>query len=197
MSPLSINGETIIFYLRLNSIYHLISFNSHLMMLKWNTTYPLPNSGPEDKRSQQYRLWYAKWTGLMSKFRKWHFCTIAPYIVVGGILVGWVQFTLKSMGFIPHHNVPNPIQPPLIIYVSLWFWSLSHQCPTRSHNTKMPRKCFRWNFSSGCFWEKAPFLLALWAYIGPLEIYSKVVLLTWNLSFLPKIEIDHNGSGMK
>ena len=48
----------------------------------------------------------------------WHFCTIAPYIVIGGISVGWVQFTLKSVGSIPPHTVPNPDQPPLIIQVS-------------------------------------------------------------------------------
>ena len=50
----------------------------------------------------------------ISRWRQ--FGTIAPYFVSGGILVGWVHFTLKSVGSIPPVTVPNPDQPPLAIY---------------------------------------------------------------------------------
>ena len=46
----------------------------------------------------------------------WHFCTIAPYTVIGGILVGWVQFTLKLVGSIP--IILSQTHSPLIIQVS-------------------------------------------------------------------------------
>ena len=72
---------------------------------------------------QVTRPW-SKWSGNRKRIetpscskigRKWRqFGTMAPYFVSGGILVGWVHFTLKSVGSIPPVTVPNPDQPTTI-----------------------------------------------------------------------------------
>ena len=68
---------------------------------------------PGTNSSQSCRIW-KELSG--NRRLKRQFGTIAPYFVSGGILVGWVHFTLKSVGSIPPVTVPNPDQPPLAIY---------------------------------------------------------------------------------
>ena len=54
---------------------------------------------------------------------KRQFCTTPPNILSGGILVGWPFKNSILVGSIPTVSVPNPDQPPLVIFLNQYFFS--------------------------------------------------------------------------
>ena len=53
----------------------------------------------------------------------WQFCTTPPNILSGGILVGWPFKNSILVGSIPTVSIPNPDQPPLVIFLNQFFFS--------------------------------------------------------------------------
>ena len=51
------------------------------------------------------------------------FCTTPPNILSGGILVGWPFKNSILVGSIPTVSIPNPDQPPLVIFLNQFIFS--------------------------------------------------------------------------